>query len=339
MKVNLHFTFLGHSGGIPEPENIFLQEVTKHNGVVDDTNFTLSTYSQKHINQKIPTQILQRGHIFKNIKNMRAFLKKNQVDIIFYHYHTSPVFLYGKPFIIKIHDCNFLKTNELIPTCINAIFARAITTPSIATKKELECFFKKIGCKHLNKKIFVIANPIDQNFIQKLQKPNINLLQKYITQNEQFFFTLGSDDLSFICQNVKKATDKKLIVGGTIDELTKKTILKQNTNCILTGYLTRDELAALYHYATAFIYKNTIEGFGYIPIEATIAGTPVVTNAIPSTIELLGNLCDYYSNEQEFQKIITQHSVQSRRIIFNHTHKYEGLYLLKQNLLILNKKI
>lgn len=56
----------------------------------------------------------------------------------------------------------------------------------------------------------------------------------------------------------------------------------------LTGYLSDEELCALYSSCQALIYPSLYEGFGLPPLEAMACGAAVVASRIPSIVEVLG---------------------------------------------------
>jgi glycosyltransferase involved in cell wall biosynthesis len=55
-----------------------------------------------------------------------------------------------------------------------------------------------------------------------------------------------------------------------------------------TGYVSDDDLCALYSSCRAFIYPSIYEGFGFPPLEAMACGAPVISSHIPSITEVLG---------------------------------------------------
>lgn len=55
-----------------------------------------------------------------------------------------------------------------------------------------------------------------------------------------------------------------------------------------TGYLSDEDLSALYSSCSAFIYPSLYEGFGLPPLEAMACGAPVITSRIPSIMEVVG---------------------------------------------------
>jgi glycosyltransferase involved in cell wall biosynthesis len=56
----------------------------------------------------------------------------------------------------------------------------------------------------------------------------------------------------------------------------------------LTGYLTDEELRALYSSCRVFVYPSLYEGFGLPPLEAMACGAPVVASRIASIAETTG---------------------------------------------------
>ncbi|MBE7421023.1 MAG: D-inositol-3-phosphate glycosyltransferase [Rhodocyclaceae bacterium] len=57
----------------------------------------------------------------------------------------------------------------------------------------------------------------------------------------------------------------------------------------LTGYVSEEELVALYNRATVFAYPSIFEGFGLPVIEAMACGTPVLTSCASSLPEVAGS--------------------------------------------------
>ncbi len=55
-----------------------------------------------------------------------------------------------------------------------------------------------------------------------------------------------------------------------------------------TGYLTDEDLCALYSSCSVFVYPSLYEGFGLPPLEAMACGAPVVTSDIPVIKESVG---------------------------------------------------
>lgn len=56
-----------------------------------------------------------------------------------------------------------------------------------------------------------------------------------------------------------------------------------------TGYVSEEQLPALYSGALLFVYPSLYEGFGLPPLEAMACGTPVLTSSGSSLEEVVGN--------------------------------------------------
>lgn len=75
--------------------------------------------------------------------------------------------------------------------------------------------------------------------------------------------------------------------GWLTDELfTRLRELEIEERVNLTGYLSDDDLCALYSSCRIFIYPSIYEGFGLPPLEAMACGAPVITTSIPSIMEV-----------------------------------------------------
>ncbi len=58
---------------------------------------------------------------------------------------------------------------------------------------------------------------------------------------------------------------------------------------VFTGFVTDDDLVALYNAAELFVYPSLFEGFGAPPLEAMACGAPVVTTNTSSIPEVVGD--------------------------------------------------
>ncbi len=61
---------------------------------------------------------------------------------------------------------------------------------------------------------------------------------------------------------------------------------------LLTGYVSDDDLCALYTSCRIFVYPSLYEGFGLPPLEAMACGAPVVASRIPPLVETLEEAAD-----------------------------------------------
>jgi glycosyltransferase involved in cell wall biosynthesis len=64
---------------------------------------------------------------------------------------------------------------------------------------------------------------------------------------------------------------------------------QRQARVILAGYVTDEDLAALYGGSLAFVYPSLCEGFGLPPLEAMQCGTPVIAGRVASLPEVVGD--------------------------------------------------
>lgn len=331
-NINFLFTFLGQPGGIPIPEEAFLAIAEKEQDT-DGTHFSLTTYDANKASRSIPTLLLKRGEMIKNIRRYRTFLKEQSVDLVFYHYHTFPLFLCGKPYLIKIHDTTPL--NELsakVATVLNALFARGIIVPSLATKGKVSAAFKAMGLGFLNKKIIFTPGLLSPSFSKLLLNPPMENLEKLSLRKDEYFFTTGADDLPFLCKCATEASQRKFVAGGSVNKDLRAMLTAEYGDRIqFTGFVDEQTLAALYAGAKALLYKNSNEGFGLIPLEAALAGTRVITNPDLSIGEMLGTAGEYYATAKECKTLIKKADATPERPPHPDFSHYEAGHVFKEH--------
>ncbi len=67
------------------------------------------------------------------------------------------------------------------------------------------------------------------------------------------------------------------------------------------GFVTDEELTALYRNAVALVQPSTYEGFGFPPLEAMRLGTPVVSTRCSSLPEVVGDAADYVDPHDDLE--------------------------------------
>ncbi|WP_321884382.1 glycosyltransferase family 4 protein [Paraburkholderia bannensis] len=67
------------------------------------------------------------------------------------------------------------------------------------------------------------------------------------------------------------------------------------------GYVSDEELVALYRRAACFVYPSLYEGFGLPPVEALALGCPVIASRLPAVVEACGDAVLYTSPDDPAQ--------------------------------------
>jgi glycosyltransferase involved in cell wall biosynthesis len=66
----------------------------------------------------------------------------------------------------------------------------------------------------------------------------------------------------------------------------------------LLGFVTDDDLRALYSSCTAFVYPSVYEGFGLPPLEAMACGAAVIASRVPSIKESVARIVSATDSEK-----------------------------------------
>lgn len=93
---------------------------------------------------------------------------------------------------------------------------------------------------------------------------------------------------------IKTKVKHKLVIVGGKGWLNSEIYVaikekKLENDVVFTGYVSDEELVALYNLADLFVYPSFYEGFGIPPLEAMACGTPVITSDTSSLPEVVGD--------------------------------------------------
>lgn len=191
----------------------------------------------------------------------------------------------GVPMVVTIHDLIHLHQpmrNPLAPVYARAMIGRAIrkarviVTVTEAVKRQLE---EELGAKD------VIVTPNGTNGAQTSNLPNRPLP----TGNS--FLYVGNDKPhknvdalveAFALVRSKLPHVALILAGATFDRF------RSRNGVIARGYVSDEELTALYDDAVALVMPSREEGFGLPALEAMARGTPVITSNDAALVEVTG---------------------------------------------------
>ncbi len=113
-------------------------------------------------------------------------------------------------------------------------------------------------------------------------------------------------------RNTNPDRKEQLILSGKkgwkIKEIIKKKYSSEyRDDIILLGYVSRNDMPALFTGAKVFAYPSYYEGFGLPVLEAMACGTPIVTSNTSSLPEVAGKYALYFdpNNIEEISKSLT----------------------------------
>ena len=175
--------------------------------------------------------------------------------------------------------------------------ADMIITPTESVKREV--------CRHLSvkpDKVTAIPSAARRSF-QPIPFAQTAEIRKRLGVEDNFLLFVGTLEprknlltlLKAFAQILSQRSQRPQLViaggeGWLMDDsfaFIKKAAISERLR--FTGYLSDDDLCALYSSCRVFIYPSVYEGFGLPPLEAMACGAPVIAGRIPSLQETLGS--------------------------------------------------
>ncbi|MDT4896053.1 MAG: hypothetical protein QOH25_1130 [Acidobacteriota bacterium] len=210
------------------------------------------------------------------------------------------------PTILTIHDLSLLlypETHEkhLVRRArwrlpVMARTATMIITPSESVRREV---LEHLGSRP--EKVVAIPEAARRSFRQVPLAETAEVRRRLKIEDE-FILFVGTIEPRKNLLSLARAFDEilrttrlrpQLVIAGKEGWLTGElfSYLKSaeiGERVRFTGYVSDDDLRALYSSCRMFVYPSLYEGFGLPPLEAMACGAPVITSRIPSIIETVG---------------------------------------------------
>lgn len=170
-----------------------------------------------------------------------------------------------------------------------------IITVSNFEKQNISDFFKL-----KNKHIQTVHNGVNENFTTKMDANQLDKVKIAYKLPEDYILHIANKDprkntrgvLIAFNDFLKKATVSYQLVLLGYKEADLKIILNEidathlRQHIILTGYVSDEDLPAIYYLSKLFLFPSLREGFGIPIIEAMACGVPVITSNTSSMPEV-----------------------------------------------------
>ena len=245
------------------------------------------------------------------------YAKQKKIDLIHSFFNAFDNISYPCKRILTVHDLiPMIHPEWFLPDMIpyfdkrirkSCEMADIIVADSNSTKSDI------VNCFNIPaEKIKVVYLGVDKNI--KFDTADDRIIDKYSLQNGYFLFVSRIESrknvkglIEAFCEYRKSnpkskvklviAGDKRIDVFNTVFSDEQE---KMKDAIVFPGYVTDDELSALYKHCTAVCYISFYEGFGLPILEAMAAGKPVITSNISSMPEVGGDAvlyCDPYDRD------------------------------------------
>lgn len=246
-----------------------------------------------------------KGHLWEQM-SLPLFIKKNGRNRLLNLCNLAPIMYPG---YITIHDISF-KTH---PEHLNWKFSLWYKIVTLLNIKRYKHIFvvSEFSKKEIidNYKIDEAKLTVTYNSAEHMRNiiPDENILEKLNLNKKEFYFSLGNKsphkNFKFIFQCAQNNPDKCFVVSGNENNkiFAKNENKNKPNNLIFTGYITDEEMVALYKKCKAFIFPSLYEGFGIPPLEAINVGCKnVILSNIPVLQEIYGSSVKYFDiNNQD----------------------------------------
>lgn len=271
---------------VTNADHLFYAELTRHR------NATLRTLW--------PAQAIFR------IPRLATASYRDRLDVLHVQY-VGPPWHHGK-LVVTIHDVGFLSVPESFPVlqrwrlrwqvAANARRASAVITGSQYSKGDIQRNYRIPADR-----IAVIYDAAEPHFVPACDDGVQAAMRQRLGIRCPYVLCVGRvnprKNLIGVLQAFERvrptlAEPVQLVIAGprdyradTLDEAIRRSPCRDDV--VRAGYVPDAELPALFTGARVFVYPSFFEGFGLPPIEAMACGTPVISSAVASLAEVVGD--------------------------------------------------
>lgn len=282
-------------------------------------------------------QLKFKGNFKKIVANFRWYGVSEQLripkilhdlkpDLVHFPHFNVPLF-YDRKFVVTIHDLIHQHFQMRRATTHNPLTfklkqigykkvfknviskALKIITPSNYVKELLIN-----GWRIEEKKVVVTPEAVDNKIIsltKNLKLKTENTLEKFNIKQPYIFYVGNAHPhknveglIKAFLLLQKKYPNLNLVLSGH-DHYFWERVKKQNQypGIFYTGFITDEELVALYKNAESFVMPSFEEGFGIPLLEAMACGCPVISSNAGSLPEVAGDAAIYFDPGDEGEMI------------------------------------
>ena len=127
-------------------------------------------------------------------------------------------------------------------------------------------------------------------------KPELAILDRLDLRGRKFFIGVGVDSSNKNIRRVVEAFhdaklgDTMLVLTGARDPRVFGQLTEIHSEGVrMVGFISDEELRALYEHALGLVFPSLYEGFGLPPVEAMTCGCPVIISNQPALVEVCGD--------------------------------------------------
>ena len=286
-----------------------------------------------------------KGLLWEQIDHVKYLRKNDLVSISLCN--TQPIL---RPGIMCIHDAAYKVHPEFFKTLhgklsvywhrVNFWIAKHTNYPVITVS-----YFSKyqlIDAYRLNpKRIIIIGNGWQH---MNRVSSDVSVLSRNNLKEGEFFFTLGNinynKNTSWVIDFAKKHPEHMFVLSG-IRVKNSNVDIDNIKNVKWLGYLSDEEIKALFQTCKAFIFPSIHEGFGIPPMEALSQGAKIIVSNTTSLPEIYKNSAYYvdpYDNDIDINELFNT-QLDDASVVLNNYSWEKSARKLKNLIRTYNKNI
>lgn len=271
------------------PQNIIREFETKH------IPLRKVGYFSGHLWEQLELPFYARNGFLISLCTVSTLFKHNQVVTI----HDAAYFANPKAFSFALSAWS-----RILLLVLGRVVKKVITV-SFFSKKELQYY-----CGFPNDKIQVIYEGKEHILHTN---SNIDIIRKHDLKRRPFVLAVSSLSPNKNFTSIVKAIELMgnvdfdvVIAGGSRPNIFRQASFDLSEKVKYVGYVSDEELKALYEHAACFVFPSFYEGFGLPPLEAMACGCPVIaseSSALPEVFDDAALYCNPHSPEDIANKI------------------------------------
>lgn len=264
-----------------------------------------------------------RWYSFREQTELLVLLNKYNLDLVHFPHFNIPIF-YAKKFVVTLHDLIHQHSSmERASTHGKVMYAIKKYGYNLTFKHAIETSTKIITVSNFVRKqlvdewavklekIEVIYEAVEEKIIalaKNITQAQINEILEKFGIGSPFIFYVGNahphKNLEGLIEVFLKLKDNFpkliLVLAGKDHYFWKRIKIKYTDSSIkYVGFVSDEQLVALYKSAVCYCLPSFEEGFGIPLLEAFACGCPVVASDIGALREIGADACLYFNPESD----------------------------------------